>query len=175
MQSTTSVYTSDLIEWHGPSIFRVVQRDYSPRSQQRVRRHGKTGNHIHAFLMDNGPAHTKDIIQHMMKTFSVKETNVQDAIYRDIGVRFLRLADRRVAANPVPPEHNPDTPDPRDRPGRAPTPTSPCASGIRVGVAHALRPGTRRPSATVAGTSRANGPTRRWFRVGRPHGNHRRG
>ena len=105
-----SVYTSDLIEWHGPSTFRVVQRDYSPRPQQRVRRHGKTGNHIHAFLMDNGPAHTEDIIQHMLETFSVKETTVQDAVYRDTGDRFLRLADRRVAANPVPPEHNPDTP-----------------------------------------------------------------
>ena len=105
-----SVYTSDLIEWHGPSTFRLVERDSSPRPQQRVRRRGKTGNHIHAFLMDNGPAHTEGIIQHMLETFSTKETTVRDAVYRDTGDRFLRLADRRVAANPVPPEHNPDTP-----------------------------------------------------------------
>ena len=105
-----SVYTSELIEWHGPSTFRLVERASSPRPQQGVRRRGKTGKHIHAFLTDNGPAHTEDIIQHMQETFSTKETTIRDAIYRDTGDQFLRLGDRRVAANPVLPEHNPDTP-----------------------------------------------------------------
>ena len=105
-----SVYTSDLIDWHGPSTFRLVDQNSSPRLQQRARRRGKTGNHIHAFLIDNGPAHTEDIIQHMQETFSTKETTIRDAIYRDNGDQFLRLGDRRVAANPVLPEHNPDTP-----------------------------------------------------------------
>ena len=105
-----SVYTSELIEWSGTSTFRFVERDSSARPQPRVRGRGQTSNHIHAFLMDNGPAHTDDIIQHMQKTFSTKETTIRDAIYRDTGKRFLRLEDRRMAANPAMPEYNPETP-----------------------------------------------------------------
>ena len=105
-----SVYTSELIEWSGPSTFRCIERDSAPISQRKFRGRGKTSNHIHDFLMDNGPAHTDDIIQHMQETFSTKETTIRDAIYRDTGKRFLRLEDRRMAANPAMLEHNPETP-----------------------------------------------------------------
>ncbi len=70
-------------------------------------RRGRTGDLIYAFLMQHGPADMQDIIAQVQRTTNAKRRTIQDAVNHDPANRFLKLDERRVAANPIPQDHNP--------------------------------------------------------------------
>ncbi len=59
-----------------------------------------TGDHIYVFLMEHGPSNVDEAIEHAMRTVGTERRTIQDVINRDHAKRFVRLPDRRVAANP---------------------------------------------------------------------------
>ena len=59
-----------------------------------------TGDHIYVFLMEHGPSNIDDAIEHALRTVGTERRTIQDVINRDYAKRFVRLPDRRVAANP---------------------------------------------------------------------------
>ena len=95
-----AAYPSDEISWQGPSTFGLTERNATTDHQNSGRR-GRTGDRIHAFLMEHGPANVEDIIEHIQQNSNAKRRTVQDAINHDLKDRFIRLSDRRIAANPI--------------------------------------------------------------------------
>ncbi|MCY4557972.1 MAG: hypothetical protein OXF79_16725 [Chloroflexi bacterium] len=59
-----------------------------------------TGDHIYVFLMEHGPSNINDAIEHALRTVGTERRTIQDVINHDNAQRFVRLPDRRLAANP---------------------------------------------------------------------------
>ena len=68
-----------------------------------------TGDHIYVFLMEHGPSNINDAIEHALRTVGTERRTIQDVINHDHAKRFVRLPDRRVAANPFHKGLNPIT------------------------------------------------------------------
>ena len=75
-----------------------------------AQRRGRTGDIIYSFLMQHGLAVIEAVIEHVQRNTRAKKRTVQEAMNHDPADRFIRISDRRVAANPVPCDHNPDVP-----------------------------------------------------------------
>ncbi|MCY4557969.1 MAG: hypothetical protein OXF79_16710 [Chloroflexi bacterium] len=95
-----AAYPSDEISWQGTSTFGLTEPNATTDHQKSGRR-GRTGDRIHAFLMEHGPANVEDIIEHIQQNSNAKRRTVQDAVNHDLKDRFIRLSDRRIAANPI--------------------------------------------------------------------------
>ena len=100
---------SDEISWQGLAAFglREWESNFSTRG---AGRRGRTGDLIFAFLTKHGPADVNDVMQHVQRVTKAKKRTVAEAINNDPENRFIRMDDRRVAANPIPQDHNPDGP-----------------------------------------------------------------
>ena len=59
-----------------------------------------TGDHIYVFLMEHGPSNIDEAIEHALQSVGTERRTIQDVINHDYAKRFVRLPDRRVAANP---------------------------------------------------------------------------
>ena len=102
--------SSEEVSWQGLSTFgmREWKTALDPRNMARTR--GRTGDLIYAFLMQQGPADVDDVVKHVQRTANTKRRTVQEALNHDPANRFIRIHDQRVAANPIPQNHNPGTP-----------------------------------------------------------------
>ena len=100
---------SDEISWQGLATFGLTRWETSIVAQDTGRRHS-TGDLVYAFLVNDGPADIDDVIQHVQRTTKAKKRTVANAINHDPENRFIRMDDRRIAANPIPDHHNPDGP-----------------------------------------------------------------
>ena len=60
--------------------------------------------------MNDGPADIDDVTQYVQRTRKAKKRTVANAINHDPENRFIRMDDRRIAANPIPYHYNPDGP-----------------------------------------------------------------
>ena len=103
-----AAYESDEISWQGLSTFGLKLWGTSVETLDMIGRRGRTGDLIYAFLMQDGPADMQDIIVRVQRTTNAKRRTIQDAVNHDPANRFLKLDDSRVAANPIPQDHNPD-------------------------------------------------------------------
>ena len=103
----TAAYKSDEISWQGLSTFGLKLWDTSPEPQDMLGRRGRTGDLIYSYLMQHGPAHMQNIIAQVQQTTNTKRRTIQDAVNHDPANRFLKLDDRRMAANPISQDHNP--------------------------------------------------------------------
>ena len=88
-------------------------RDGTPPS--RPKEHGppprQDGDLIYAFLMQHGPADIDDVIEQVQQTTGhIKKADHPKALNHDHTDRFVRIFERRVAANPIPQDHNPGAP-----------------------------------------------------------------
>ena len=101
-------YKSGLTTLHGLSTFGLRAWGQHQETHRAARSQGTTIDHIHVFLMENGPADIEAVIKHVHQTTNVQRRTVQNAINRDPSGRLIRLSDRRVAANPTPQDCNPD-------------------------------------------------------------------
>ena len=101
---------SDDISWQGPSTFglRKWETNLDPRSMAGTR--PRTGDLIHAFLIQHGPADVDEVIEHVQRISTAKQRTIQEAINHDPAKRFVRTSDGRVLANPIPHGHNPGAP-----------------------------------------------------------------
>ena len=102
-----AAYESDEFSWQGLSTFGLKIWDTSLEPHDMLGRRGRTGDLIYAYLMQHGPADMQDIIAQVQRTTNIKRRTIQDAVNHDPANRFLKLDERRVAANPVPQDHNP--------------------------------------------------------------------
>ena len=106
-----AAYTSEEVSRQGPSTFGLKEWDTTTNPYDMPHRsRGSTGDLIYAFLTQHGPADIEDVIEHAHQTSKAKRRTVQEALNHDPANRFIRLSDRRVAANPIPQDHNPGTP-----------------------------------------------------------------
>ena len=103
-----AAHESDKISWQGLSTYGLKLWGTSLEPHDMLGRRGRTGDLIYAFLMPHGPADMQDIIVHVQQTTNAKRRTIQDAVNHDPANRFLKLDDSRVAANPIPQDHNPD-------------------------------------------------------------------
>lgn len=94
-------YTSAGVSGLGRATFGLTEWTDDATVRNVDHRGGRTGDGIHAFLVENGPAHVEDIIEHVQRTTGSTGSAIQDAINHDDRDRFIRLSDRRVAANPI--------------------------------------------------------------------------
>ncbi|MCY4557968.1 MAG: hypothetical protein OXF79_16705 [Chloroflexi bacterium] len=101
--------TSNEISWQGLATFGLTQWETNIAAQDTGRRHS-TGDLVYAFLLNAGPAGIDDVIQHVQRTTKAKKRTVANAINHDPENRFIRMDDRRIAANPIPDHHNPGGP-----------------------------------------------------------------
>ena len=99
--------TSDEISWQGLATFGLKEWDTNIGAKNTGRR-GRTGDLIYAFPVQHGPTDIDDVIRHVQQTTKAKKRTVADAINNDPENRFIRVEDRRIAANPIPRDHNPD-------------------------------------------------------------------
>ena len=102
-----TISKSDEISWHGPSTFGLREWKILAEPRTRTARRSNTADLIYAFLLQHGPAGIEDATEHFVQTAGANTRTVQDAINHDQENRFIRISDRRVAANPVPDGHNP--------------------------------------------------------------------
>ena len=102
-------WKTDEISWQGPATFGLTQWDTNISAQNTGRR-GRTGDLVYTFLVQQGPAEIDDVIKHVQETTEVKKRTITDAIKNDPENQFLRIDARRIAANPIPRDHNPDGP-----------------------------------------------------------------
>ena len=100
---------SDEISWQGLATFGLTQWETSIAAQDTGRRHS-TSDLVYAFLVNHGPAGIDDVIQHVQQTTRAKKRTVANAINHDPENRFIRMDNRRIAANPIPDHHNPGGP-----------------------------------------------------------------
>ena len=99
--------TSDEISWQGLATFGLREWDTNIGAQSAGRR-GRTSDLIYSFLVQHGPADIEDVVRHVQQTTKAKKRTVADAINNDPENRFIRFEERRIAANPIPRDHNPD-------------------------------------------------------------------
>ena len=71
---------------------------------------GRNGDLIYAFLIQHGPADIDDVIEQVQQTTGTKKRTIQNSLNHDPADRFIRISDRRFAANPIPKGHNPGAP-----------------------------------------------------------------
>lgn len=102
--------TSDEVSWQGLSTFGLREWDTAIVPQNMAHRRGRTGDIIYSFLMQHGLDVGGAVIEHVQRNTKAKKRTVQEAMNHDPADRFIRISDRRVAASPVPREHNPDVP-----------------------------------------------------------------
>ncbi len=100
---------SDEISWQGLATFGLIRWETDIVAQNTGRRHS-TGDLVYAFLVNHGPADIDDVIAHVQRTTKAKKRTVANAINHDPENRFIRMDDRRIAANPIPDHHNPGGP-----------------------------------------------------------------
>ena len=100
---------SDEISWQGRSTFGLKEWT-SLELQNMAGPRGKTGDVIYAFLMEHGPTEIEHVIEHVQRTTKFQRRTIQEAINHDPSHRFIRLSEQRVAANPIPENHNPQSP-----------------------------------------------------------------
>ena len=105
-----AAYESDEVSWQGLSTFGLKRWDTALHPQNMVSPRGRTGDLIYVYLMQYGPADIDDVIKHVQRSSKAKTRTVQEAVNHDPANRFIRLADGRMAANPIPRGHNPGTP-----------------------------------------------------------------
>ncbi len=79
-------------------------------SIRKIGRRGNTGDLIFAYLVKNGPADIDDVRQHVQQTTKAKKRTITDAMNNDPEKRFISMDNRRVAANPIPRDLNPQSP-----------------------------------------------------------------
>ena len=104
-----AAYASDEISWQGLKQFGLKEWEVTGLvTSGTVRRRSRTGDIIYAFLMQHGPTDIVDVVQNVHQTANTKPRTVQEAINHDPANRFIRITDRRVAANPIPQKYNPD-------------------------------------------------------------------
>ena len=97
------VYHSDEVALRGRSIFGLREWGTTrnvPNAPNVNKVPTSTGDHIYVFLMEHGPSNIDDAIEHALRTVGTERRTIQDVINRDYAKRFVRLPDRRVAANP---------------------------------------------------------------------------
>ena len=101
--------TTQEISWHGLSTFGLTE--WKPNfGIRKIGRRGNTGDLIFAYLVKNGPADIDDVSQHVQRTTKAKKLTVTNAIKNDPENRFISIENRRVAANPIPRDLNPQGP-----------------------------------------------------------------
>ena len=105
-----AAYTSDEISWQGLSTFGLREWETALERRNMTSRRGRTGDLIYTFLMQHGPADIDDIMEHVQQVANTARRTIQDALNHDPANRFIRFAERRVAANPIPQGHNPGSP-----------------------------------------------------------------
>ena len=105
-----AAYESDQVSWQGTSTFGLKTWESALNPRDMAGRRGRTEELTYAFLMQHGPAQTHEIIDHFRQTNGAKRRTVQEALNHDPAHRFIKLSDRRVAANPISQILNPDTP-----------------------------------------------------------------
>lgn len=100
---------SDEISWQGLATFGLTRWETGIGTQNTGHRRS-TSDLIYAFLVNDGPADIDDVTQYVQRTTKAKKRTVANAINHDPENRFIRMDDRRIAANPIPLHHNPDGP-----------------------------------------------------------------
>ena len=101
---------SNEVSWQGLSTYGLRKWDTALKPQNMPRPRGRTGDLIYTFLNQHGPADISDVIKHVQRSSKAKTRTIQEAVNHDPANRFIRLADGRMAANPIPQGHNPGTP-----------------------------------------------------------------
>ena len=104
----SSAYESNDITRQGLSTFGLARWNTALGQPNTTSRRSSTGDLIFAFLIQNGPTDLNDIVEHVQGRSNTKRRTIQEAINHDPENRFIRLPDRRVAADPIPHDHNPD-------------------------------------------------------------------
>ena len=105
-----AAYESDEVSWQGLSTFGLKEWETALDPTTMARPRGRTGDLIYAFLMQHGPADIDDVIEHVQRTTSTTKRTIQESLNHDPVDRFIRISDRRFAANPIPKGHNPVAP-----------------------------------------------------------------
>ncbi len=101
--------TTQEISWHGLATFGLTE--WKPNfSIRKIGRRGNTGDLIFAYLVKNGPTDIDDVRQHVQQTTKAKKRTITDAMNNDPENRFISMENRRVAANPIPRDLNPQSP-----------------------------------------------------------------
>ena len=98
---------SDNISWQGRSTFGLETWDTALERQNMASTRGRTGDLIYALLTQRGLTDVETVIEHVQRRANAKRRTVQEAINHDPEDRFVRISNRRVAANPIPKAHNP--------------------------------------------------------------------
>ncbi len=101
--------TSEEISWQGLATFGLSQWESSIFATNTGKRRS-TGDLVYAFLMNEGPADINDVTQYIQRNTKAKKRTVANAVNHDPENRFIRMDDRRIAANPISYRHNPDGP-----------------------------------------------------------------
>ena len=101
-----TISKSDDISWHGPSTFGLREWKILPEPRERTARRSNTGDLVHAFLIDHGPAEIAHVTEHFVQTTGAKWRTIEESISHDRKNRFIQISDGRVAANPIPHGHN---------------------------------------------------------------------
>ena len=105
-----AAYESDEVSWQGLSTFGLKQWETALDQKTMARPRGRTADLIYAFLIQHGPANIDDVIDHFQRTAGTKKRTIQNSLNHDLADRFVRIFERRVAANPIPQDHNPGAP-----------------------------------------------------------------
>lgn len=103
-----AAYASDGVSWEGHSRFGLKRWDTALGTRDMASHRGRTGDLVYAFLMQHGPADVDEVIRYVQGNSRAKRRTIQKAVNHDPANRLVRLSDRRVAANPIPQDHNPD-------------------------------------------------------------------
>ncbi len=105
-----AAHASDEVSWQGMGMLGLRKWTNPSDPHDSATRPGRTGNLAYSFLTENGPADIADVIEHVQRNSPAKKRTVQQAINHDPANRFIRISENRVAANPIPAGHNPDSP-----------------------------------------------------------------
>ena len=103
-------YTSEEVSWQGRSKFGLREWETGLDARNTGNRRGRTGDHIYAFLTQQGPTKIDDVIEYGQRTTRTTKRTIEDALNHDLEDRFIQIPDQRVAANPIPRGHNPGAP-----------------------------------------------------------------
>ena len=101
--------TSEEISWQGLATFGLTLWETSIFATNTGQRRS-TGDLVYAFLMNEGPADIDDVTQYVQRNTKAKKRTVANAVNHDPENRFIRMDDRRIAANPISYHHNLDGP-----------------------------------------------------------------
>ena len=102
--------TTQEISWHGLSTFGLSEWKPAFSASGTSGAAAGTGDLVFAFLVKHGPADIDDVIKHVQRTTKAKTRTITDAMNNDPENRFISMENRRVAANPIPRDLNPQSP-----------------------------------------------------------------